>query len=390
MSILAPIAAHASALNEIYKDLHAHPELGLQETRTAGIVANLLREWGVDEVHEGIAVTGVVGIIKGKGRGNRSIGLRADMDALPVQENTGLPFASTNAGKMHACGHDGHTTILLGAAKYLAETRNFDGNVVLIFQPAEEGAGGAKKMVEEGLFERFPCEEIYGMHNSPNGQPNTMTICKGPAMAGAATFDITVKGVGAHAAQPHTSRDALLVAASLAGEMQTIHSRNLAPLEPMVLSVTQIHAGTAYNVIPEVATLCGTIRFFSDAVYEMAVKRMREICAGYALAHGVEIEVSATKHVNVLTNVAELSEAYADAARDILGDAAVDTEFTKTTGSEDFADMLAVVPGAYCRVGHAGDKPLHSPYFWLDTSVLPVGASIMARVAEKRLPLKPE
>ena len=388
MTILPRIDAHAAELTAIYKDLHAHPELGFEEVRTAGIVAARLREWGVDEVHENFGGTGVVGVIKGKGRGNRCVGLRADMDALPVTEETGLAHASTVPGKMHACGHDGHTTMLLGTAKYLAETRDFDGTVVLIFQPAEEGQGGARRMVEEGLFERFPCDEIYGMHNSPNGKPGTMAICKGAAMAGAAFFDIQVNGVGSHAAQPHQSRDPLLAAASIAMELQTIHSRNMAPLDTLVLSVTQIHAGTAYNVVPQTASLCGTIRYFRDEVFQMAERRMKEICAGFALAHGISIEVNVRNAFNVLMNDADLSDAYLDAARDILGPDAVDGASAPTTGSEDFADMLQVVPGAYCRVGHSGTMPLHNPGFWLGTEVLPVGASIMARLVERRLPLE--
>lgn len=387
MPILPPVAAIAPELTAIYKDLHAHPELGFEETRTAAIVAAQLRAWGVDEVHEGIGGTGVVGLVRGKGRGNRRIGLRADMDALPITEATGLPHASTVPGKMHACGHDAHTTMLLGAARHLAETRDFDGTAVLIFQPAEEGLGGARRMIAEGLFDRFPCDEVYGMHNSPNGQPGTFGICKGAAMAGAAFFDITIKGRGAHAAQPHNGRDPLVAAASLVGELQTIHSRNLHPLDTLVLSVTQLHTGSAYNVVPETATLAGTIRYFKDSVYDMAARRMREICAGYALAHGVEITVDLRNAFDVLVNDAALSDAYLDAARDIVGDDAVSDAEEPATGSEDFADMLKVVPGAYCRVGHAGTVPLHNPGFVLDPDVLPVGASILARVVEKRLPL---
>ncbi len=387
MPIPSTIAAQTDALTAIYRDLHAHPELGFEETRTAGIVAARLRDWGVDEVHEGIGGTGVVGILRGKGGGNRRIGLRADMDALPITEASGVAYTSQNPGRMHACGHDGHTTMLLGAAQHLAQTRDFDGTVVLIFQPAEEGLGGARRMIAEGLFERFPCDEVYGMHNSPNGRPNTMGICKGAAMAGAAFFDIRVTGVGAHAAQPHNGRDSLLIAAALASELQTIHSRNLPPLEMLVLSVTQLHAGTAYNVVPETATLAGTIRYFKDSIYEMAARRMREIAAGFALAHGVAIEVDLRNAFDVLVNDAELSDAYLDAARDILDDAAVSDSDEPATGSEDFADMLRLVPGAYCRVGHAGTVPLHNPGFVLDTSVLPVGAAIMARLAERRLPL---
>ncbi|MFC7704247.1 M20 aminoacylase family protein [Plastorhodobacter daqingensis] len=387
MPVLAPVAAAAAELKAIFEDLHSHPELGFEETRTATIVADTLKRYGVDEVHTGIGGTGVVGIIRGKGQGNRRVGLRADMDALPITEATGLAYASVAEGRMHACGHDGHTTMLLGAARHLAETRDFDGTAVLIFQPAEEGLGGARRMLAEGLFERFPCDEIYGIHNTPDGKPGTATLCPGPAMAGAAFFDIKVRGKGSHAAMPQQSRDALVIASALVGQLQTIVSRNVGPLDPCVVSVTQIHAGSAYNVVPEVAVLAGTVRYFSDAVCALAQERMRALCAGFALAHGAEIEVEFRNVFDVLMNDAELSEAYLDAARDVLGAANVDGAAEPATGSEDFADMLKVVPGAYIRVGHAGTVPLHNPGFVLDPEVLPVGASVLARVVERRLPL---
>ncbi|MDO9524216.1 MAG: M20 aminoacylase family protein [Gemmobacter sp.] len=387
MPLLPQIESAADELTAIFQDLHAHPEIGFQESRTAAIVADLLRSYGVDEVHTGIAKTGVIGVLRGKGGGNRRVGLRADMDALPILEDTGLAYASTNPGTMHACGHDGHTTMLLGAARYLAQTRDFDGTVVLIFQPAEEGMGGARGMIAEGLFERFPCDEVFGMHNSPNGKPGTFGIRAGAAMAGAAFFDIRIKGRGVHAATPHNGRDSLLIAASLAVELQSIVSRNTPPLETLVLSVTQLHAGTAYNVVPETATLGGTIRYFSDEVFDMAKRRLEEICAGFALAHGVVIEADVRNAFDVLVNDAELASAYAAAAADIVGARNVSENEAPVTGSEDFADMLRVVPGAYCRVGHAGTVPLHNPGFVLDPTVLPVGASIMARLVEVRLPL---
>ena len=285
MNILPIIADSTDELEAIFRDLHAHPELGFTEVRTSGIVAEKLRQYGVDEVHTGLGKTGVVGLIRGKGQGNRRVGLRADMDALPITEETGLEYASTFPGVMHACGHDSHTTMLLGAAKHLAATRDFDGTAVIVFQPAEEGMGGARQMLEDGLFDQFPCDEIFGMHNSPNGKPGRVGICKGAAMAGAAFFDIRIKGKGSHAARPSESKDALIIAASLASELQTILSRNTPAQDVLVLSVTQLHAGTAYNVVPETATLAGTIRYFKDEMFALAGRRMQAICDGMALIH---------------------------------------------------------------------------------------------------------
>ena len=387
MPVLAPIAEAAPDLEAIFKDLHAHPELGFQEVRTSGIVAETLKSYGVDEVHTGLGKTGVVAIIKGKGDSNRRVGLRADMDALPIDEITGLDYASTNPGVMHACGHDGHTTMLLGAAKYLAETRDFAGTAVLVFQPAEEGLGGARQMLADGLFEQFPCDEIYGMHNAPGTPPGKVGICKGAAMAGAAFFDIKINGQGSHAAAPHMSRDALMIAATLSGQIQTILSRNIPPQETCVLSITQLHAGSAYNVVPETATLAGTIRYFKDDIYRLAAERMQAICDGFATAHGVDIALDLRNVFDVLQNDEELSDAYIEAAADIVGAENVSDNDPPVTGSEDFADMLQVVPGAYVRVGHGGTVNLHNPAYVLEPGILPVGASIMARVVEKRLPL---
>ncbi len=385
MPSLPIITNSLDELTAIFKDLHAHPELGFQETRTAGIVAQKLKDYGVDEIHTGIAGTGVVGLIKGNHEGPRRIGLRADMDALPITEETNLAYASTSPGVMHACGHDGHTTMLLGAAKHLAQTRDFAGTVVLIFQPAEEGLGGARGMLKDGLFDRFPCDEIYGMHNAPNGQQGTVGICKGSAMAGASFFDITVQGKGSHAAMPQQSRDPLVIASALVGSLQTILSRNVAPLDTCVLSVTQQHSGSAYNIVPDTATLAGTIRYFKDEVYELAESRMRELCSGFATAYGVDIHIDLRNIFDVLINDADLSDAYMEAAADIVGKENISSMDEPATGSEDFADMLKVIPGAYCRVGHSGTTGLHNPSFFLDPDILPVGASIMARVAERRL-----
>ena len=387
MNIFPAIAAAKDEMVVIYRDLHTNPELGFEETRTSKIVAEKLAEYGVDEVHTGLGKTGVVALIHGKSAGNRRIGLRADMDALPIDEISGVSFASQTSGKMHACGHDGHTTMLLGAARHLSETRDFNGTAVLIFQPAEEGLGGARQMIADGLFEKFPINEIYGMHNSPNGRPGTFDICNGVAMAGAMFFDVHIRGVGSHAAMPQQSRDAVMIASTLVGQLQSIVSRNVAPLESCVLSVTQIHAGAAYNVVPETADVAGTVRYFRDEVCALATQRMQTICNGIAAAYEVAIDLDTRNVFNVLENTPKLSDAYAEAARDIVGSSNVSDRATPSTVSEDFADMLRVVPGAYCRVGHTGTNVLHSPAFVLGEELLPVGASIMARIVEKRLPL---
>ena len=387
MNILPLIADSTDEMRAIFEDLHAHPEIGFTEERTSAVVADKLRSYGVDEVHTGLGKTGVVALIHGKQKGNRRVGLRADMDALPIHEISGVEYSSETDGVMHACGHDGHTTMLLGAAKHLAATRDFDGTAVLVFQPAEEGLGGARQMIADGLFEQFPCDEIFGMHNWPSGELGQVGICKGTAMAGAAFFDITVTGKGSHAANPSQSRDALIIAASLATELQTILSRNVPALDTCVLSVTQLHAGAAYNVVPEVATLAGTIRYFKDEICDLAATRMQAICDGFALAHGVKIELELRNVFVVLINDSDLSEAYMEAAAEIVGAGNIIERQEPATGSEDFADMLKVVPGAYCIVGHGGTVPLHNPAFTLDPEILPIGASVMARMVEKRLPL---
>lgn len=386
MPVVNRIAGFAEDMTAWRRHLHAHPELGLDCQKTAAFVADKLRGFGVDEVHEGIARSGLVALIRGRGPGPVT-GLRADMDALPMDEATGAEWASTVPGRMHACGHDGHTTMLLGAAQYLARTRNFDGTAVLIFQPAEEGLGGARAMIADGLFQRFPVDEVYGMHNQPTGQPGRATLCKGPAMAGASFFDITVTGKGSHAAMPQQSRDALVAASGLVGQFQTILGRNVAPLDQAVLSVTQIHAGSAYNVVPETATLAGTIRFFRPEVRDLMQARMRAICEGAAQAFDLRITCDFREIFDVLVNDADLSDAWTQAAADVLGADNVRDDSQPFTGSEDFADMLQQVPGAYGNVGHAGTVPLHNPGFVLDEGILPVGASIYARLIERRLPV---
>jgi hippurate hydrolase len=386
MSTIARIEAFADELTTIRRDLHAHPEIGFEEHRTSGVVAEKLTQWGI-EVYRGLGGTGVVGILKGRGGSPRRIGLRADMDALPMEEKTNLAWRSKIPHRFHGCGHDGHTTILLGAARYLAETRNFDGTAIFIFQPAEEGLGGARAMLADGLFERFPCDEIYGLHNSPELEPGRVRAFAGPAMAGADFFDIAVRGCGAHGAMPHRSKDPIVIAMALGNALQTIVSRNVDPRDAAVLSITQFHAGSAYNVIPDEAKLSGTIRGFSDASRTLMRERMRTICAGLAASFDVEIEVDIRDIFSVLTNSEEHTTYVADVAREVLGAENVSTTPAPRMGSEDFADMLRAVPGAYFWLGHAGSVPVHNPGFVLDDGILPVGASLFARLIEMRLPI---
>jgi hippurate hydrolase len=384
MPVLAPIETYADELTAIRRDLHAHPEIGFEEVRTSGIVAEKLQSWGI-ETHRAIGRTGVVGVLQGARGAGRRIGLRADMDALPMDEMTNLPYRSTNPGRFHGCGHDGHTTMLLGAARYLAENRDFAGTAVFIFQPAEEGLGGARAMLADGLFQRFPCDEIYGLHNAPQLDLGQINVFPGKAMAGADFFDIRIKGYGSHAAKPHQSRDPIIAAAALVQALQAIVSRNTDPMESAVLSITQLHAGTAYNVIPGEAVLTGTVRTFSAEVAEMVRGRMRAVAGGIAAAFGVEIDLDLRTLFSVLENHPAETAALTEACRDIVGDENVLTDPRPMMGSEDFADMLHAVPGCYCWVGHAGDVPLHNPGFILDDGILPIGASILARIAERRL-----
>ncbi|WP_423822543.1 M20 aminoacylase family protein [Salinisphaera sp. SPP-AMP-43] len=383
MPTLPEIEAWTDELVAIRRDIHAHPEIGFEEQRTSALVADKLTEWGID-VHRGIGSTGLVGVVEGR-RPGPMIGLRADMDALPMDEQTGLEFASQNPGRFHGCGHDGHTTMLLGAARYLANNRDFAGTAVTVFQPAEEGLGGGRAMIADDLFGRFPCREIYALHNAPHLAPGQVGIAPGKAMAAAHFFDIHIHGRGSHAAMPEGSRDALVIASALAQSLQSIVARNVSPMASAVLSITQLHAGSAYNVIPETATLAGTIRYFDEAVGDLVAARVREIANGIAVAHGVDIEVDIRNVFSVLDNHPAETAHLQTAAADIVGHDGVLTAPAPMMGSEDFADMLHAVPGAYCWVGHGGDLPLHNPGFILDETILPVGASVLARVAESRL-----
>lgn len=381
MPIIARIASYADDLTSIRRDFHEYPELGFDEVRTSARIAALLEDWGI-EVTRGIGRTGVIGVLNGS-RPGRTIGLRADMDALPMDEQTNLSYRSKNAGVFHGCGHDGHMTMLLGAARYLAETRNFAGRVVFIFQPAEEGLGGARAMLADGLFDRFPCDEIYGLHNSPYQAHSRVSIRPGRAQAGAAFFDIEIAGRGSHGAMPQMGRDPIAAGAGLVNELQRIVSRNTDPTHPVVVSVTEFHAGSAYNVIPGEAVLRGTFRYFDTADGEMIEARLRAICDGMALANDVRIAVDVRRVFGVLVNDPVCADAAVRAARDIVGEsAAVDAE--PTMGSEDMADLLRVVPGAFFNLGHDGGVPLHHPGFLFDDTILPVGASIFARIVETR------
>ena len=386
MPNLERIEGFADELTAIRRDLHAHPEIGFEEKRTSGIVADKLAQWGI-EVHRGLGGTGVVGVLKGKGNGGKRIGLRADMDALPMEENTNLQWRSTIPGRFHGCGHDGHTTMLLGTARYLAETKNFDGTVHFIFQPAEEGLGGARAMIKDGLFEKFPCDEIYGLHNAPDLGHGELAIFPGPGMAGADFFDITVTGFGAHGPMPEQSRDPVVIAMNLGQALQSIVSRNVDPLQSAVLSITKIHAGSAYNVIPNEAVLSGTVRAFSDKVRHMIRDRMKTIAAGMAHAFHVEIKVDIRDIFSVLVNSEEHARVVADVARTVVDPAKVYTKSRPKMGSEDFADMLHAVPGAYFWLGHEGSVPVHNPGYILDDKILPIGASMFARIIETRLPV---
>ncbi len=373
------------ALTAIRRDIHAHPELGLEEHRTADLVARKLEEWGI-EVHRGVGKTGVVGVLR-NGAGNRAIGLRADMDALPMTETTGLPWASTVPGKMHACGHDGHTTMLLGAAKYLAETRHFSGTVHFIFQPGEEGCGGALAMLDDKLFERFPCDVIYGMHNRPGMAVGEFSVRPGPSMAGGAFFDITIEGKGAHGARPEESIDPVLVACHLGTALQSIVSRMVLPRETAVLSITKISGGDAYNVIPQTATLSGTARFFKREVGELMAQSMRRQAEHVAAAFGATATTDWRLIFAPLINAEEPVSAVEMVVRDLVGDLALHTTKPPVTGSEDFAFMMEKVPGAYLNLGNGEGHSPHHPGYAFNDEAIPYGVGVYARLVEQGLPL---
>jgi len=368
------------------RDIHAHPELGFEEQRTADVVAKKLAEFGC-EVFRGIGRMGVVGRLRA-GASLRSIGLRADMDALPIQEATNLPYRSRHEGRMHACGHDGHTAMLLGAARYLAETRNFDGTVHFIFQPAEEGLGGGEAMVQDGLFERFPCDTIFGMHNRPGLAVGKFQIRTGPMMAGGAYFDITVTGRGAHGARPEAGIDPVIIASHITTALQTVISRNVRPLDTAVLSVTQIHAGDAYNVIPEQAFIRGTVRAFSSETMMLIEQNISRIASGVAAGFGGTAELDFRLIFPPLVNDTTEAEFIADTAATLVGEANINRNGNLVMASEDFSYMLDRRPGAYIQIGNgdsSGGCEVHNPGYDFNDAALPLGASLFARVAERKL-----
>ena len=372
-------------LRALRQDLHAHPELGFEEERTSGIVARLLEEAGI-KVHRGLGKTGVVGIIRGRLGEGTTVGLRADMDALPITEITGKPYASETPGKMHACGHDGHTAMLLGAAKYLAETRNFAGSVAVIFQPAEEGGGGGNEMVKDGMMERFAIEKVFGMHNMPGLPLGEFALRPGPIMAATAEFTITVKGRGGHAAMPHGTIDPVVIASQLVGALQTIASRSVDPVESVVVSVTKFHAGDAYNVIPETAEIAGTVRSLKKEVARKAEERVRALCAGLAAAHGAEIKVDYDANYPVTFNNPEEAVFAGDVASGVAGEKQVQRAMAPVMGGEDFSYMLEARPGAFIFIGNGDSAGLHHPAYDFNDEVISHGVSYWVKLAETALP----
>jgi hippurate hydrolase len=385
MPVVNRIASLAPEMQGWRRHLHAHPELGFDCHETAAFVVERLRAFGVDEIHEGLAGTGVVAIVQGRGAGP-VIGLRADMDALPMSETTGAAHASTVPGRAHACGHDGHTTMLLGAARYLAETRNFAGSVALVFQPAEENGGGAGVMCREGLMERFGIGQIYALHNVPGLQEGRVLTTPGPIMAAVDSFEVHVEGVGGHGAMPHEAVDPIPPALAIAQAMPTIVSRNHYALDDLVISVTQIHAGTVDNVIPATAFINGTVRTFDPDVQAMVMRRMQEIVTGTATAFGVTARLDYEVGYPATVNDPEATRFAAAVAGEVVGAGMVDGEAGREMGAEDFAYMLAERPGAYLFLGAGAGPGLHHPSFDFNDAISPIGASIFARLVETAQP----
>jgi amidohydrolase len=376
------IRAYAPELTALRHDFHTHPEIGMEEHRTAGIVAQKLAEWGI-EVHQGVGRTGVVGVLK-RGDGP-SIGLRADMDCLPMHEQTNLEYRSRTPGRMHACGHDGHTAMLLGAAKYLAASGDFKGTVNFIFQPGEEGMGGALAMLEDNIFDRFPCDFIFAMHNRPGMAVGTYAISPGPSAAGGAFFDITVNGRGAHGARPEGSIDPVLTAAHITTALQSIVARNVAPSDTAVLSVTRIVGGDAYNVIPQSAVISGTARAFRREVMAQMEDGMKRVATGVAAGFGATADVDFRVIFAPLINDVAQTDAIADAAASLVGEAAVDRAKPPGMGSEDFSFMMEKVPGAYIQVGNGDSAQLHNPAYNFNDEATPFGAGLLATLVERKL-----
>jgi amidohydrolase len=381
-------------LRQIRRDIHAHPELCFEEQRTSDVVAQKLTEWGIP-ILRGMGGTGVVGIIR-NGRSDKAIGLRADMDALPLQEMNTFPHASKHSGKMHACGHDGHVAMLLGAAHYLSKDGNFDGTVYVIFQPAEEGGGGARRMMEDGLFTRCPMQAVFGMHNWPGIAVGTFGVTPGPMMASSNEFEVVITGKGAHAAQPHRGVDPVMVAIQIAQSWQTIISRNKSPIDAGVLSITQIHAGSATNVIPGQATLIGTVRTFTTEVLDLIEQRMRAIAEHTAAAFDAQVDFRFNRNYPPLVNHANETAFATEVLQSVVGARNVDAQVEPTMGAEDFAFMLQEKPGCYVFIGNGdgthrdsghglGPCNLHNPTYDFNDDLLPIGATYWVRLAEAYL-----
>ncbi|MFZ6746383.1 M20 aminoacylase family protein [Undibacterium sp. JH2W] len=394
MNLIDPIVQFQAEIQQIRRDIHAHPELCFEEHRTSEVVAQKLEAWGIPIIR-GLAGTGIVGVLK-NGSSERAIGLRADMDALPMQEINTFAHTSKHDGKMHACGHDGHTAMLLGAAHYLSKYKEFDGTVYLIFQPAEEGGGGARRMIEDGMFEKYPMDAVFGMHNWPGVAVGSFGVTPGPMMASSNEFEVIVRGKGAHAAQPHKGIDPIMVAIQMAQSWQTIVSRNASPLESAVLSVTQIHSGSATNVIPDEATLIGTVRAFSTEMIDLIEKRMRTIAEHTAAAFDAQVDFHFKRNYPPLINHAKETAFAAEVMRSVVGADKVDDQVEPTMGAEDFSFMLQAKPGCYAFLGNGdgdhrdmghglGPCNLHNPSYDFNDDLLPIGATYWVRLAEAYL-----
>jgi len=387
MAVINRIGDFAADMTAWRQWMHRNPELGFDCHKTAAFVVERLREFGITEIHEGIATSGVVAIIEGQGDGP-TIGLRADMDALPIEETSGVAYTSEVPGKMHACGHDGHTTMLLGAARYLAETRNFKGRVALLFQPAEEFGGGGEVMVNEGIMDRFDIAQVYGIHNGPLYPAGEFYTNPGALMAAVDEFEVVVTGVGGHAALPHECVDPVVAMLGMITAIQTILSRNHKAVEDLVISVTQIHTGSANNVVPEKATFSGTIRSFNKDVRAMVLKRLEEIVAGQAASYGVTAALEIDPGYPATINDPDKTAFAAQAAADVVGADKVNTNATREMGAEDFSYMLEARPGAYLFLGQ-GDTPYcHHPSYDFNDEIAPIGASFFARLVERAQPLE--
>ena len=387
MPVINRIADFYNDMQEWRKHIHSNPELGFECHNTADFVISKLKEFGIEEIHTEIAKTGVVAIIKGRTSG-KTIGLRADMDALPLTEIFDHPYKSKVPGVMHACGHDGHTTMLLGAAKYLAETRNFSGNVALIFQPAEEGGGGAEVMCKEGIMDRFSIDQVYGIHNDPGLPLGFFKTSEGPAMAAADEFSIFIKGRGGHGANPEETVDPLIIGVQLVQSIQTISSRNLSALDPVVISITQIHSGTTHNIIPANAFINGTVRTLSKKTQELVVKRLEDICKGHSIVFDGDVKLDYQYGYPPTINHLKETIFAANVAKQIVGTENVDAKAEPIMASEDFSYMIEERPGSYLHVGQGKGPSVHSPEYDFNDELSPIGASFLAKLVESAQPIK--